>query len=109
MSLQQALVRAADTPSPVPTPMREIDPATVTPGLLGLVFFIALFVAVFFLMRSFVRQLKKIDIPGDPQSSSDVCGAGNTGGAGNPGDADDAQGANESDADAGPSGAEGGV
>jgi len=51
------------SPSPSPKPMREIDPATVTPGLLGLFFFVALFVAVFFLMRSFSRQLRKIDIP----------------------------------------------
>ena len=57
----------ADLPSPTPTPTlpRELDPSVVTPGLVGLAFFIALFVAVFFLMRSFTRQLKKIDLPDD--------------------------------------------
>ena len=52
-----------ETPTPVPAPVREIDPARVTPGLLGLAFFVALFVGLFFLMRSFTRQLRKIDIP----------------------------------------------
>ncbi len=70
------LVHAAQTPSPIPVPIKEVDPNAVTPGLVGLAFFIVLFVVVFFLLRSFTRQLKKIDIPeggvriDGPQSSS---------------------------------------
>lgn len=70
------LVHAAQTPSPIPVPLKEIDPNVVTPGLVGLAFFVVLFVALFFLLRSFTRQLKKIDIPeggvpiNEPQSSS---------------------------------------
>ena len=60
-----ALVRLDETPAPTSVLPREIDPNVVTPGIVGLLFFIALFVAVFFLMRSFVRQLKKIDLPDD--------------------------------------------
>lgn len=67
MSPMAALVRLDATPSPLPTSVlpRELDPAVVTPGIVGLVFFIALFVALVVLLRSFTRQLKKIDIPDD--------------------------------------------
>lgn len=53
------------TPSPSATPVQEIDPSRVTPGYLGLFFFVALAVAVFFLWRSMNHQLKKITVPDD--------------------------------------------
>ena len=53
--------------SPPPALPRELDPTVVSPGLVGLFFFVALFVAVFFLMRSMVKQLRRIDIPGPAQ------------------------------------------
>ena len=54
--------------TPAPGLPRELDPTVVSPGLVGLFFFVALFVAVFFLMRSMVKQLRRIDIPGDNDS-----------------------------------------
>ena len=64
-------LHTADLPSPSPTPTlpRELDPSVVTPGLVGLAFFVVLFVVLFFLMRSFTRQLKKIDVPADHDES----------------------------------------
>ena len=75
-SFVSVLVHSAQTPSPIPVPIKVVDENAVTPGLVGLAFFVILFVVVFFLLRSFTRQLKKIDIPEGgvpidaPQSSS---------------------------------------
>ena len=69
------------TPSPAPTP--QIDPSRVTPGYLGLFFFLALGVAVFFLWRSMNHQLKKIsfdDGSGDGEGGQDAAAGGRAGG-----------------------------
>jgi hypothetical protein len=47
-----------------------IDPSRVTPGLLGLLSFIFLIVAVFLLWRSMRKQMKKID-PSLPQGKEE--------------------------------------
>ncbi|MCX6421111.1 MAG: hypothetical protein NT180_01900 [Actinobacteria bacterium] len=47
-----------------------IDPNRVTPGLLGLLSFIFLLVAVFLLWRSMRKQMKKID-PSLPQGKEE--------------------------------------
>jgi hypothetical protein len=47
-----------------------IDPNRVTPGLLGLLSFIFLLVAVFLLWRSMRKQMKKID-PALPQGKEE--------------------------------------
>ena len=61
-----ATVWAAD-PSPLPE-QPPIDPALVTPGLLGLAAFLFLIVAVALLYRSMRNQLRKVDpqLPQDP-------------------------------------------
>ena len=41
--------------------LTEVDPDTVKPGVIGLVVVLALVVATALLLRSFTRQLKKID------------------------------------------------
>lgn len=41
--------------------LADVDPETVRPGVLGLVVVLALVVATAVLLRSFTRQLKKID------------------------------------------------
>jgi hypothetical protein len=57
---------AAVLPSPSPTPSTPyIDPARVTPGMLGLASLLFLVVAGFFLARSMVKQFKKIDFDED--------------------------------------------
>jgi hypothetical protein len=73
VSLLAGLVRLDATPTPLPTSVlpRELDPAVVTPGIVGLIFFIALFVALVVLLRSFTRQLKKIDIPGEDDATGE--------------------------------------
>jgi hypothetical protein len=50
----------AVTPSPSPT-TTEIDPARVTPGVLGFVALLFLAVATFLLWRNMNKQLKKVD------------------------------------------------
>lgn len=49
------------TPSPQPEAPRYIDPATVGPGLIGLVIFVLLALATFLLWRSMNKQLRKVD------------------------------------------------
>jgi hypothetical protein len=44
-----------------PTWLAGLDPDTVKPGVLGLVVVLALAIATAVLLRSFTRQLKKID------------------------------------------------
>ena len=46
--------------------LAELDPETVKPGLLGLVVVLALVAATVLLLRSFTRQLKKIDFDEPP-------------------------------------------
>jgi hypothetical protein len=58
-----ASVLAARSPSPSPAP--TIDPARVTPGLLGLASLLFLVIAGFFLARSMTKQFKKIDFDED--------------------------------------------
>ena len=48
-----------------PTWMADLDPDVVKPGVLGLVVVLALVVATALLLRSFTRQLKKIDFDED--------------------------------------------
>jgi hypothetical protein len=80
--------------------LAELDPNTVKPGVLGLVVVLALAVATAVLLRSFTRQLKKIDfeeepssppdgvdlLPGsaDPQPGADDTGPGRSGPASDP-------------------------
>jgi len=49
-----------------PTWLAALDPDTVKPGALGLLVVLALAVATALLLRSFTRQLKKIDFDEDP-------------------------------------------
>jgi hypothetical protein len=60
-------VLADATPSPSPT-APPIDPSRVTPGLLGLISFLFLVVAVVLLYRSMQKQIKKVrpDLPDGP-------------------------------------------
>lgn len=51
--------------TPSPTPARTIDPARVTPGLLGLASLLFLVIAGYFLARSMIKQFKKIDFDED--------------------------------------------
>ena len=51
--------------------LAELDPNTVKPGVLGLVVVLALAVATAVLLRSFTRQLKKIDFEEEPSSPPD--------------------------------------
>ncbi len=60
-----AALAAAVAGSPSPTPVRTIDPARVTPGLLGLGALLFLVIAGYFLARSMIKQFKKIDFDED--------------------------------------------
>lgn len=65
--------------SPLPSPLPEeppIDPSLVTPGLLGLICFVLLLIAVFFLYRSLTKQIARVDPnlpdgPGDREREMD--------------------------------------
>jgi hypothetical protein len=48
------------------------DPDQVRPGVLGLLVVLGLVVATVFLLRSFTRQLRKIDFDESGQSKEDV-------------------------------------
>ena len=48
----------------------ELDPDQVRPGVLGLVVVLLLVVATALLLRSFTRQLRRIDVP-DSQPGSE--------------------------------------
>ncbi len=56
--LTRAMINAADQ-SPLPDEP-PIDPSRITPGLLGLVTFVFLIVAVAFLYRSMRKQMNRI-------------------------------------------------
>lgn len=62
------------TESPNPSPLPEqppIDPERVTPGLLGLLSFLFLVVAVYLLWRSMRKQMGKVD-PNLPMGPGDI-------------------------------------
>ena len=73
-----AVLRLADTPSPSPSPVEPpIDPERVTPGILGLVSFLFLVIAVFLLYKSMRKQMSKVDPnlpmgPGDEERAEDA-------------------------------------
>lgn len=59
--------------SPLPSPLPEdppIDPSLVTPGMLGLISFLFLVIAVFFLYRSLRKQISRVD-PNLPEGPGD--------------------------------------
>ena len=66
--------------SPVPSPLPEeppIDPSLVTPGLLGLISFLFLVIAIVLLYRSMRKQMAKVDPnlpegPGDAERAADA-------------------------------------
>lgn len=66
--------------SPLPSPLPEeppIDPSRVTPGLLALVSFVFLLVAIFLLYRSMRKQIGRVDPnlpdgPGDAERAADA-------------------------------------
>jgi hypothetical protein len=65
--------------SPLPSPLPEeppIDPSRVTPGLLALVSFIFLVIAIVLLYRSMRKQISRVDPnlpdgPGDAERAAD--------------------------------------
>lgn len=60
--------------TPLPSPLPEeppIDPSRVTPGMLGLVSFVFLVIAVVLLYRSLRKQISKVD-PGLPDGPGDA-------------------------------------
>lgn len=65
--------------SPLPSPLPEeppIDPSRVTPGLLALICFIFLLIAIVLLYRSMRKQIAKVDPnlpegPGDAERAAD--------------------------------------
>jgi len=68
--------------------LAAVDPARVTPGLLGFLVFVGLGVATWLLIRSMNTQLKKIDFdegapgtPGNPPPPPRPDGDGSAGGA----------------------------
>lgn len=58
MTFSSLLLAATPSPSPSTT---EIDPARVTPGLLGLAALLFLAIATFFLWRNMNKQLTRVD------------------------------------------------
>ncbi len=66
--------------SPLPSPLPEeppIDPSRVTPGLLALICFVFLIIAIVLLYRSMRKQIGKVDPnlpdgPGDAERAADV-------------------------------------
>jgi len=50
--------------------LAEVDPDEVRPGVLGLVVVLALVVATALLLRSFVKQLRKVDFDEDPDPAA---------------------------------------
>lgn len=62
----------AETPVPQPTaPAKEVDPADLSPGLIGFLLFAGLAIAVVLLVLSMNRHLKKIDFDEDAPGADD--------------------------------------
>jgi hypothetical protein len=62
----------AETPVPQPTaPIKEVDPADLSPGLVGFLLFAGLAIAVVLLVLSMNRHLKKIDFDEDATAVDD--------------------------------------
>lgn len=60
--------------TPLPSPLPEeppIDPSRVTPGMLGLVSFVFLIIAMVLLYRSMRKQISKVD-PQLPEGPGDI-------------------------------------
>lgn len=60
--------------SPLPSPLPEeppIDPSRVTPGLLALISFVFLIIAIVLLYRSMRKQISRVD-PGLPAGPGDA-------------------------------------
>jgi hypothetical protein len=55
--------------------LADLDPDLVKPGVLGLVVVLALVVATALLLRSFTRQLKKIDFDEDQGDGEEAPGS----------------------------------
>ena len=78
MSALLAALRLEESPLPSPLPQEPpIDPSLVTPGLLGLISFLFLVVAVVLLYRSMRTQMAKVDRnlpdgPGDLEREADA-------------------------------------
>ncbi len=67
-----AALTADETPLPSPLPSEPpIDPSRVTPGLLALVSFLFLIIAVVLLYRSMRKQISRVD-PNLPQGPGDA-------------------------------------
>lgn len=72
-----AVLRLEESPLPSPLPEEPpIDPSRVTPGLLALVSFLFLVVAIVLLYRSMRKQIGKVDPnlpdgPGDAERAAD--------------------------------------
>ena len=66
--------------SPLPSPLPEeppIDPSLVTPGMLGLISFVFLVIAIVLLYRSMRKQIARVDPnlpegPGDAERAADA-------------------------------------
>lgn len=76
MTMMAALWFESADPSPLPQDP-PFDPSRVTPGVLGLVSFLFLVVAVFLLYRSLRKQMSKVDPnlpagPGDRERAYDA-------------------------------------
>lgn len=54
---------------PSMVPLAAVKPEDVTAGWLGLVVVLGMAVALFFVLRSFVKQLKKVDFEEEPRST----------------------------------------
>jgi hypothetical protein len=72
-----AALRFDETPLPSPLPSEPpIDPSRVTPGLLALVSFVFLIIAIVLLYRSMRKQIARVDPnlpagPGDAERAAD--------------------------------------
>lgn len=79
MAVGQMVVGQTPVPSTAGTPEPAVDPNRVTPGFLGFLFFVILFVAAAVLYFSLRKQLKRVDfdeaatvIPDEPHAGDDI-------------------------------------
>jgi len=66
--------------------MRAVDDDQVTPGLLGFLIVAAMGVALFFLLRSMAKHLRRVDVGSAGDSDGDLDGEPGEGIAGTPPD-----------------------